>query len=101
MNDRTTKKRDFSWPRKSKPCLHLLPTTSAASTGHGRYQAWYQQVWLMTTLLSSYGIRNLLPPFLKQHRQHGSGDEERMYRQFLNSEITSVAGPCYYYLNYY
>ena len=48
----------------------------------------------MTTLTSTYGIRNPLPSFLKQHRQHGSGDEERMYRQFLNSEIKSVAGPC-------
>ena len=48
----------------------------------------------MSTLLSTYGIRNPLPSFLKQHRQHVNGDEERMYRQFLNSEITSVAGPC-------
>ena len=48
----------------------------------------------MSTLLSTYGIRNPLPSFLKQHRQHVNGDEERMYRQFLNSEITSVVGPC-------
>ena len=48
----------------------------------------------MSTLLSTYGIRNPLPSFLKQHRQHVNGDEERMYRQFLDAEITSVVGPC-------